>query len=99
MLLAQVSLVGGAVEARDHLSRFLGGHAATDFLCLLLEHVPVCGEFQSVFHISLYQRPFDADPISKVANLLGGGQPGADLRQYSRGNRKSQMLPVIYSSC
>ena len=45
MLLTEVAFVGGAIQPGYHLGGFLGGHAATDFLGLLFEYLPVMGEF------------------------------------------------------
>ena len=41
VLLAEIAFVGRDVQPGDHLGRFLGGHAATDFLRLLLQNLAV----------------------------------------------------------
>src|ERR1035437_3154392 len=78
MLLAQIALVGGAIQPGYDLGGLLCGHTATDFLRLLLEYLAVAGEFRlgsvlhGLNHFSLRCKPQqpdlnDADPAPKVA--------------------------------
>ena len=77
MLLAEVSLIGGNIQAGHHLGRFLGGHAATDFFGFRLQHLAVPGKigllsvFVNRFHVFCKYRSHPTRCIRRTFNTKG----------------------------